>query len=691
MSIPVINFPPFRPYSNITPFTVRDGATYLTVLEELRNWLNTTLVPHVDTEIANLVIAWEDNASTLLANVIAALNDQSDTVTAQLNEQNASILQQLNAQNAAITAQLAAQDANVAAQIDAMTTYVDNAVQSIINSTIEVSDPVISGVISNNTSESYADIVNIISDFTTAQKGIANGIAELDGTARLPESQVPDRLTEAQIGISFRRGRSVLEYGAVGGNAALDTAAFQAAISAADGVVFVPKSPSGLRYVINATLTVPQSGTSRSIIGLGNGMVEIEYTGTGYMVESISANPADPASAPTDLFFENLSIDGYENTTSDGAFLIDGAYFVNFDRVEVRRFSKAGAVGMKLLNSFNIDVFRSNVMMITNGIGIEVGGSLQQVTNFHLHDFVIQRSGVGLAITTGIGGGGLQVDNGAIRAENDQVGVQVTGKYNDVQFGPALHIESGSAVGVNTTKGIEFSGAGLFASQVIFDGIDFYNVKTLFDLDGSAGTLLGVKIDHIYASGMSGLAGTGFILNNIPRGFRVGSYQINSSEYPTIWNVTNVELADPIIFGPSDVYSVVGSPSISSINRWPVWLLDSATSEAVGVTFRPPRSWAALSIEAIYTNAGAGSGDVVLRGDTMSRPSGSTVVAPNPSGEIVSVAPSTNVIRTVTLVASVPIIDDETVLINVIRLGGSANDTLADDIGLLAIVVRRVA
>ena len=163
MSIPVINFPPFRPYSNITPFTVRDGATYLTVLEELRNWLNTTLVPHVDTEIANLVIAWEDNANTLLTNVIAALNEQSDTVTAQLNEQNASILQQLNGQNAAITAQLATQDADVAAQIDAMTTYVDNAVQSIINSTIEVSDPVISGVISDITSISRSVINQAIS------------------------------------------------------------------------------------------------------------------------------------------------------------------------------------------------------------------------------------------------------------------------------------------------------------------------------------------------------------------------------------------------------------------------------------------------------------------------------------------------------------------------------------------------
>jgi len=52
----------------------------------LRNWLNSALVPHVDTEIANLVTSWEDNANTLLANVIAALSTNLADVQAAIDE-----------------------------------------------------------------------------------------------------------------------------------------------------------------------------------------------------------------------------------------------------------------------------------------------------------------------------------------------------------------------------------------------------------------------------------------------------------------------------------------------------------------------------------------------------------------------------------------------------------------------------
>lgn len=47
-------------YSNITPFTVRDGATYLQELLELKQWLATQLVPYVDSEIIAYVAAFND-------------------------------------------------------------------------------------------------------------------------------------------------------------------------------------------------------------------------------------------------------------------------------------------------------------------------------------------------------------------------------------------------------------------------------------------------------------------------------------------------------------------------------------------------------------------------------------------------------------------------------------------------------
>lgn len=54
-----------RPYNPITPFTYRDGLTYLQVLESLREWLMESLIPHVDAESAALIKAY-DNATAAL-------------------------------------------------------------------------------------------------------------------------------------------------------------------------------------------------------------------------------------------------------------------------------------------------------------------------------------------------------------------------------------------------------------------------------------------------------------------------------------------------------------------------------------------------------------------------------------------------------------------------------------------------
>ena len=67
--------PAYRPYTNIQPFTVRDGATYLLVLEGLREWLNDQLVPHIDKEISELVASWEGNTSELITTVEQKITD----------------------------------------------------------------------------------------------------------------------------------------------------------------------------------------------------------------------------------------------------------------------------------------------------------------------------------------------------------------------------------------------------------------------------------------------------------------------------------------------------------------------------------------------------------------------------------------------------------------------------------------
>lgn len=71
-----------RLYTNITPFTVRDNATYLIVLEEMRQYINNTLVPFINTNVANLDEAWTEQVNAL----IESWNEQSEALIQQVQE-----------------------------------------------------------------------------------------------------------------------------------------------------------------------------------------------------------------------------------------------------------------------------------------------------------------------------------------------------------------------------------------------------------------------------------------------------------------------------------------------------------------------------------------------------------------------------------------------------------------------------
>lgn len=68
MPITLNNFPEFRPYSNVQPFTVRDGATFLLQLEALKDWIRDYVVPQINSEIGGLTENWEAQTLALIEN-----------------------------------------------------------------------------------------------------------------------------------------------------------------------------------------------------------------------------------------------------------------------------------------------------------------------------------------------------------------------------------------------------------------------------------------------------------------------------------------------------------------------------------------------------------------------------------------------------------------------------------------------
>ena len=123
------------PFTNITPFTYRSGEALIEYVERLRVFVTSTISPYVD-----------DAVQTLVTTFIKEVTRVVDDTNASLISQAVSVNEFVSQFGFDLTAQLAAQDTDVNTRNTATRAYVDAAVQSIINSTIAVTDPVITAL-----------------------------------------------------------------------------------------------------------------------------------------------------------------------------------------------------------------------------------------------------------------------------------------------------------------------------------------------------------------------------------------------------------------------------------------------------------------------------------------------------------------------------------------------------------------
>lgn len=130
-----------------------------------------------------------------------------------------------------------------------------------------------------------------------------------------------------------------------------------------------------------------------------------------------------------------------------------------------------------------------------------------------------------------------------------------------------------------------------------------------------------------------------------------------------------------------------GSPSLGAVGSiHPCWLLDAAATETVSLTTQVPAGWQTFDIVALWTNAGAGTGDVVL--DVIHRATAlGTALTSGPAQTTTTfAAPTQDVLAVSVLAAAVPVPSASQLLaIRVGRIGTDAADTLANDIGLIEI------
>lgn len=245
--IPLDDFPRTgRPWNNITPFTYRDGLTYLEVLEALRAWVRDVLTAHLNDEMEEFAENWNQVLNDFQVAVIESFDQKmeefdvdvqafKDAVNAQFDQLRKSLESDIANQLTTVNDALAAWD----------TTY----------------------------TEFTANIQALVDQWTTVQ--IENNDVITEQIISDPESATRAALNAA---IAQRMAYiNVIDYGAVGDGVTDDTAAIQAAFDAADagmetGNDVTVIAPFG-EYLVSAPLTVSS--------GLDMGQATFRYTGTG--------------------------------------------------------------------------------------------------------------------------------------------------------------------------------------------------------------------------------------------------------------------------------------------------------------------------------------------------------------------------------------------------------------------------
>lgn len=238
IQIPTGNYPNYRPYTNVQPFTVRDGATYLLTLEALKDWIRDTLVPHIDSEINKLAEQWGIDTALIIEQFEAIVVDLMAQVDAAIADMGQQVADAEAARDAAITAR---NEAEIFAST--VTAFQDEAVTALVEDIDSLLRVALVGIFAP------VAIADIVTEGRLSEEAL--------DAAYTPKALTDTgRLSESNLNIAYQKKRiiDVREYGYVVGEDD-STTAVQAAIDAA-GVEGAIVFPPGIGY-IDGTVNLP--------------------------------------------------------------------------------------------------------------------------------------------------------------------------------------------------------------------------------------------------------------------------------------------------------------------------------------------------------------------------------------------------------------------------------------------------
>lgn len=171
---------PYEPVSNITPFTYRDGLTYLEVLTGLRRYITDIVVPYADSTFNELGTEFAAQVNTMI-----------DTVNASL----------------------VAEDSNVATAITNLTNYVNSQVAAIVGGSVTINDPIIQAIINNvaSTTRVLLDGLYVNESELPAKLGAVDGIIY----PNLADGTITYAALQTALTAAAAAGKKVVAYGTI--------------------------------------------------------------------------------------------------------------------------------------------------------------------------------------------------------------------------------------------------------------------------------------------------------------------------------------------------------------------------------------------------------------------------------------------------------------------------------------------
>lgn len=126
--------------------------------------------------------------------------------------------------------------------------------------------------------------------------------------------------------------------------------------------------------------------------------------------------------------------------------------------------------------------------------------------------------------------------------------------------------------------------------------------------------------------------------------------------------------------------------------RTPAFLVDATTPEGVAGTIRLPASWATVDVDMWWSNAGAGAGDVVWRGDRGVLTVGSAPPAVTSNTLAAITAPAQNVVTQTRIFTGIAVPTAGALFtIGALRGAADAADTLANDAAIVGFFISKAS